>query len=288
MREFLDRPHLTVASHRAHVHDHELARLLAVVELKVLVEGRVELEEMFGALLAARTTPPMPKTLDIVGHSTPASLLDVGGWVIDRTNPTVTAFFRELADHDVLPRLGVASVRLLGCGTASTPRARDTIVALADILGLPVLGTTSLIHAGHFRRDGFDPQWDFLLVGPDELAPPAPLPTQTAARAFDIDALPAVPLLVNATVWPRYHVDVHVARTLVASIRRTEGAEMAGLLATPLCEIAIPSSRDGLHHVLQVLLDGQFVRVYPASGPGLLYPIDDPQALLALVSTLAA
>lgn len=287
MRELLDRPHLTVASHRAGVHDHELARLLAVVEHKALVEGRLELEELFGVLLAARTTPPKPKTLDLVGHSTPASLLDLGGWVIDRNNPTVTAFFRELADQDVLPRLGVAAVRLLGCGTASTPRARDTIRALADLLGLPVLGSTSLVHAGHFHRDGFDPQWACLLAGPDEPAPPAPLPVQTAARAFDVDVLPAIPLIVNATAWPRYHVDVHVARTLVASIRRTEGAEMDGLLATPLCEIAIPSARDGLHHVLQVLLDGRLVRVYPANGPALLYPVGDPQALLALVSTLA-
>ena len=93
----------------------------------------------------------MPKTLDLVGHATPASLLDLGGWVLDRCNPTVTAFFRELADHDVLPRLGISSIRLLGCGTASTQRARDTIVALTDIIGLPVLGTTSVVHAGHFR-----------------------------------------------------------------------------------------------------------------------------------------
>ncbi|MGE0395511.1 MAG: hypothetical protein AB7T06_02210 [Kofleriaceae bacterium] len=285
MRELLDLPHLTITSRRL---DHELARLHAVVEHKVLVDGRVELEETFGALLAARTEPPMPKTLDFVGHATPASLLDLGGWVIDRCNPTVTAFFRELADHDVLPRLGISSVRLLGCGTASTQRARDTIIALTDIVGLPVLGTTSLVHAGHFRHDGFDPQWAFLLVGARELSPPPPLPEAPPARAFDVDALAALPLVVNDTPWRRFYADTDEARQLLALIRRTDGAEMPGLLATPLCEIAIRSARAGLFHVVQVMFEGQFVRVYPPSGPGLLYPVRDPAALLACLDGLAS
>ncbi len=284
MHALLDLSHLTISSRKL---DHELARIHAVVEHKVLVDGRVELEETFGALLAARTTPPMPKTLDLVGHATPASLLDLGGWVIDRCNPTVTAFFRELADHDVLPRLGIASIRLLGCGTASTQRARDTIIALTDIIGLPVLGTTSLVHAGHFRSDGFDPAWNFLLVGARELAFPTPQPTFPPVRAFDIDALPALPLLVNETAWPRLYASSDEARKVFSLIRRTDGAEMPGLLATPLAEIAFPSTRAGLHHVLQVMLEGQFVRVYPeGSGAGLMYPVKDPTELVTLVDAL--
>jgi hypothetical protein len=283
MRDHLDRPHLTISSRRL---DHELARIHAVVEHKVLVDGRVELEEAFGALLAARTAPPMPKTLDLVGHSTPASLLDLGGWVIDRCNPIVTAFFRELADHDVLPRLGIASVRLLGCGTASTQRARDTVIALADIIGLPVLGTTGLVHAGHFRRDGFDPTWSCLLVDARELAFPAALPAAQPARALDIDSLPAIPLIIRDTSWARVFADTDEARKVLSLIRRTDGAEMPGLLATPMCEIAFPSSRAGLHHVLQVMLEGQFVRVYLDGAAGVLYPVKDPAALLELVEQL--
>lgn len=284
MQAYLDRPHLTITSRRP---DHELARLHAVVEHKVLVDGRVELEEAFGDLLAARTTPPMPKTLDLVGHATPASLLDLGGWVIDRCNPTVTAFFRELADHDVLPRLGIASVRLLGCGTASTQRARDTIIALSDIVGLPVLGTTSLVHAGHFRSDGFDPAWAFLLVGARELAFPTPQVSAEPVRALDIDSLPALPLIIQDAAWPRLFATSDEARKLLALVRRNDGAEMPGLLAMPQWEIAFPSVRSGLHHVLQVLLEGQFIRIYPeGSAVGLLYPVKDPTAMLALVETL--
>ena len=285
MRELLDLPHLTITSRRL---DHELARLHAVVEHKVLVEGRGELEETLGALLAERTTQPVPKTLDLVGHATPSSLLDLGGWVLDSASPTVTAFFRELADHDVLPRLGIGTVRLLGCGTASTPRARDTLLALSDILGVPVLGTTSIIHAGHFRRDGFDPAWNFLCVNTRELAVSTlPLPAAPAARALDIDGLPAVPLIVHDIQWPRHYARADDARSVLALVRRTEGAEMPGLLATPMCEIALPSTRMGLFHVVHVMLDGQFVRVYPnAGGTGVLYPVRDPVALLSLVTGL--
>lgn len=283
MKELLDLPRLTITARQL---DHELARLHAVVQHKVLVDGRVELEEVLGALLAARTVPPMPKTLDLVGHSTPASLLDLGGWVIDRASPKVTAYFRELADNEVLPRLGVSAVRLLGCNTASTQRARDTISALTDILELPVLGTTSIVHAGHFRRDGFDPAWNFLLVGAKDLAQPV-APPATIARTFDIDGLPAIPLLVNEVAWPRHFARDEEARKVLSLVRRNDGAEMPGLLATPLAEIALPSVRAGLHHVMQVMLEGQFVRVYPdGHNVGVLYPVRDPSALLELLEAL--
>lgn len=283
MRDFLDRPQLTITSR---AFDLELARLHAVVEHKLLVDGRLELEEVFGALLAARSAPPMPKTLDLVGHATPQSLLDLGGWVIDRCNPTVTAFFRELADHDVLPLLGVSSVRLLGCNTATTQCGRDTLVALTDIIGLPVLGTTSFVHAGHFRRDGFDPAWGFLLAGARDLAFPSPPEPAAPAPTLDIDWLPAVPL-VNDVAWPRAYATVDEARRVLSLIRRSEGAEMPGLLATPLGEIAFPSTRSGLHHLVQVMLEGQFVRVYPAGdGAGLLYPVKNPSAMVEVLEAL--
>lgn len=283
MHALLDRPHLTVSAREP---DSELARIHAVVEHKVLVDGRGELEEMFCALLAARTAPPMPKTLDLVGHATPASLLDLSGWVIDRANPTVTAFFRELADNEVLPRLGIASVRLFGCGTASTQRGRDTLATLTEILEIPVLGTTSIVHAGHFRRDGFDPVWNFLLVGPQDLAAPAVAPV-VVADTLDIDRLSAVPLDPNEPAWPRHIVGQDDAKRLLALVRRSEGAEMPGLLARPVCEIALPTGRGNLHHMMQIMLEGQFVRVYSnATSAGLMYPVRDPSKLLALVESL--
>jgi hypothetical protein len=283
MKDLLERRHISITSRKP---DLELARLHAVVEHKLLVDGRAELEEVLGSLLAVRSAPPMPKTLDLIGHATADSLLDLGGWVIDRKNATVSAFFRELAEQDVLPRLGVGALRLLGCGTATTQRARDTIVALSEILGLPVFGSTSVVHAGHFNADGFDPAWEFLLVGARDLAFPAPAPpVQSNVRSLDLDSLPAIPLIVHANPWPRHVLEVDVARKVLSSIRRNEGAPMPGLLATPMCELALPSGRANMFHVMQLMLDAQFVRVYPdGNGPGILYPVKDPSSLLELIA----
>src|SRR5262249_13078306 len=145
-------PHLSVITRHA---DYELARVQEKIALKVLVDGRVELEELFGKLLAVRAAPT-PKTLALIGHSTPdRSMLLLGDWVIDTASSTVTAFFRELAQHDVLPQLGVRAVRLLGCQTADTGRGRATICKLAEILGVEVQGTTHLIYSAHYAAEGF-------------------------------------------------------------------------------------------------------------------------------------
>src|SRR5262245_63720666 len=104
VRSLLSQSHLSVITRHA---DYELARIQDIIEHKVLVDGRADLEEVFGHLLAAVADEPTPKTLDLIGHSTPGqSLLMLGDWVLDAAKPTVTAFFRELADQEVLTRLG--------------------------------------------------------------------------------------------------------------------------------------------------------------------------------------
>jgi hypothetical protein len=63
---------------------------------------------------------------------------------------------------------------------------------------------------------------------------------------------------------------------------------MPGLLVQPSCELALPSSKPDWYHLVQVLLDGELVRVYPdgTDRPGVVYPVDDPRALRALVAHL--
>jgi hypothetical protein len=63
---------------------------------------------------------------------------------------------------------------------------------------------------------------------------------------------------------------------------------MPGLLTSPRCEVALPSQHTGCYHRVQVLLDGEFVRVYPdgANAPGIVYPVDDPYALKNLVDRM--
>ena len=71
-------------------------------------------------------------------------------------------------------------------------------------------------------------------------------------------------------------------------VDRVQGAQMPGLLAIPSRELALPSSRADHCHLAEVILDGQFLRVYPdgATQPGIVYPVSAPQRLLSLVTSL--
>jgi hypothetical protein len=62
---------------------------------------------------------------------------------------------------------------------------------------------------------------------------------------------------------------------------------MPGLVAAPGCELALPSARPGWYHLVQIMLDGELVRVYPdPRAPGVVYPVSDPRALRHLVEQL--
>jgi len=285
--------HLSVITQQA---DAELTRIQNIIENKVLVGGRVDLEELLGRLLEARDAgaPCTPKTLDLIGHSTAGkSLLMLGDWVIDASSSRVTAFFRELADVEVLPRLGVHAVRLLGCDTAESEQGRATICALASLLGLEVHGTTELLYSAHYDARGFRDDCTHVLVAASDLRgarePRAARGSSpTYPRTLDLDALPARPLAPHAHAWPRRLADIDATRALLRLVRRTDGAHMPGLLAQPHCELAIPSARPGHCHVAQVILGGEFIRVYPdgTDAPGVLYPAVDASALRQLVDAL--
>jgi hypothetical protein len=289
---FLVQPRLSVMTRHA---DAELARIQELVEHKVLVDGRGDLEELLGRLLAeAEALRPAPKTLDLIGHATPErSLLALGDWVIDAARPTVMAFFRGLADLEVLPRLGVRAVRLLGCQTAGTKEGRATICKLSEILGVEVLGTRALIYSAHYGARGFAAHAEHLLVSSGELRrapgePPGSIQASRSPRLLDIDALPASPLPAHRRPWPRHVASSELARDLLRLVRRSAGAELPGLLAQPSCEIALPSAKPHWYHLAQILLDGELFRVYPEGdrGTGVVYPVDDPPALRALVQRL--
>lgn len=296
LRPHLLRPHLSVVTRHA---DAELARIQGQIEHCVLADGRTELEELLGRLLvsaeASGITQP-PKTLDLIGHSVPvSSQLQLGDWVLDAASATVTSFFRGLADQDVLPRLGIHAVRLLGCHTACTPAARRTLTTLSDILGLEVYGTSDMILANHYDASGFNRDWRFLLVSSTDVRE---LERETAdtvradpyPRALDIDRLPAHALDDRHALWPRRFATAEAAGRILRLIRRTEGALMPGLLAAPSCELLLPAAAPNAYHVAQILLDGTFVRVYPdgPAHPGVLYPVTEPQALRLLLDALPA
>ena len=286
----LEQPHLSVITGDA---DGELARIQELVGTRVLVEERGDLEALLGRLLEAGA-PPAPRTLDLIGHTTrDESLLVLGAWVIDAASSKVRAFFRELAELEVLPRLGVGAVRLLGCGTAATAAGRATICRLADILGVEVLGTRELLDAAHYGPGGFLDGCRHLLVSSAELArEAAPLLASLEAsrypRLLDVDALPASPPAAHAPGWPRRVATAESAREVLRLVNRAAGAEMPGLAAQPTCELALPSAKPGWYHVAEVMFGGELLRVYPdgTHRPGIVYSVQDPQALRALVDRL--
>jgi hypothetical protein len=268
--------------------DDPLRRIRDVLSRPVVVDGRGDLEGVLNRLVI-EGLEPTPKTLDLIGHSTPdRSLLTIGDWVIDGTSSKVLSFFRGLTDCEVWERLGIHAIRLLGCETASSDAARLTIVALADITEVEVFGTKQLIDAGVYDGDGF--RADHLLVSSQELRQEPMMMLvkrggEPVARVFDIDALPASPL-GSRPRYPRKIADLASARALVATIRRSEGAQMPGGLVAPLCEIALPSGKPGWWYRVQLLMDGAFVRVFPdgEDRPGVVFPVTDPKRVREIVA----
>jgi hypothetical protein len=209
---------------------------------------RGALESTLSDLLAANVTIT---SLDLVGCTNQDKLLTLGTWVIDGSTPKVRALFRELAEQRVLARLGVERVRLFGCHTASTPRARKTLAALAEILELEVTGTTELACA---------------CPGPRTPAP--------ANLMLDLDALP-----VRALTAHEHLASVDETHQILQLVNRTAGAHLPRLLASAHHTLALPSYIPDAYHYLDMLLDFEYVRV----AGDLVFPVDDPRALRTLV-----
>jgi len=288
-RRLLGRPRISIVTSHP---DAEVLRLQSLLGDHVLADGRGALEVVLGQLAGAATeVAPVAKTLDLIGHATTDGLLRIGDWVIDGENPTVTAFFRGIADADVLPRIGVTALRLLGCSTAVTTRARGTLKILSELLGLEVFGTIGPIYSLHYDELGFSHQWRFMLSAASESPrPPIEAPVRVAARrTLDIDALPEVPLATPRGC-ARHLVGREAARAVLGLVDRSLGAQMPGLLAIPSHQLALPSARADHCHLAEVILDGQFLRVFPdgLDAPGIVYPVEAPHRLLALVAALPA
>jgi hypothetical protein len=288
LRTLLNQPHICVITRQPDV---EMRQIQDTIEHKALVEGRADLEALFSGLLATKHDNT-PKTLDLIGHSTGKGFLKLGDWVIDAERPGVTAYFRELADNDVLPRLGINAVRLLGCHTAGNAKTRATIRTLTQILQTPVYGTTNILFRWHYDANGFIEQREYMLACVDDFRDGPPSITEPSLacdpRLLDLDALPMAPLDSEPTLWPLRLATHDDTRSILRLIRRAEGAAMPGLLASPSAEIAMPSARPDLYHRIQVVLDATFVRVYPdgENRPGIVYPVRESHALAALIESL--
>lgn len=266
--------------------DPELLRISESLDEVIPVGGRNDLEQYLCTLL---NQPAIgTRTLDLIGHSTgDTSLLQLGDWVVDGANRVVRAFFRELDEQEVFGRLGIVAIRLLGCGTASTKTGKATLRQLAQIANVEVYGSSSMIYSAHYDAGGFRDDCEHLLVPASEAGAQA-LPTTVPSRrrVLDIDLLPARPLVVYSRIWPRYVATREAGQAMLRLVRRNDGAHMPGLLTSPTFEVALPA-RDRLFHQIQVLQNGEFVRVYfDDSAEGVVFPVTDPVMLRSLAVQL--
>lgn len=287
-REWLSQPRLSIISAEP---DPDLDAIAATIDHSIRIADRLELEALLGRLLAAaQRWPAAPKTLDLIGHSTtPAAQLVLGDWILDIANPTLPAFVQELAQHDVLARLGIHTIRLLACHTAATERGRATICALADRLGVDVSGTVHLLYHAHYGAGGFHA--DYLLTPASALGPVRLLDELTPwPRLFDLDALPAEPLDAISAGAPPLVATPGASSQILRLIRRTAGGQLAQLSAPPSHALALPSPLPGRYCLAHILYDGEFLQFYPdgPSAPGVVYPVDDAPQLRELVRELAA
>ena len=282
-----DRTHLRIVAGGV---DPERSRLQAAMPDAISVASRSELEALLGRMLEATSEGgasggAAERTLDLIGYATADKLLAFGDWTIDAHDRSVVAFFRELAEHEVLPRLGIVAMRLLGSLTGATSRGMASLRTLAQLLGIGVYGTTELVYASHFNRGRFTGS----LVASDAdptSTPPLP-PPLGARRDLVIDALPAGPLVPGVPI--AVAANDHV-RALVDVIACAAGTVMPGLLARPYCELALPSRQFGAFHRLEILLAGDYVRAYPGGPgePGVVFPVRDRHAALEIVDELLA
>ncbi|HEY1552947.1 MAG TPA: hypothetical protein VGG28_34190, partial [Kofleriaceae bacterium] len=217
--------------------DAERARLQTVLPDAVPVADRAELEALLGRMLDARGRAT-PTTLDLVGYATTDKLLAIGDWTIDGDDRAVLAFFRGLAEQDVLPRLGVHSLRLIGSLTGATPTGMLALRALARVLGVRVFGATELIYARHFDRTGFIADGALVSSDDDPTSTPPYAPPLEPRHELVVDALPARPLVAGERI---SILATDAAHTLLGMIARNAGMAMPGLLALPACELALPS-----------------------------------------------
>jgi len=140
----------------------------------VTLQHAASLAELREVLERCLDDPAQPVTLDLIGHSTRGHrLLRLGRTPIDMLDPQVAGFFRTLAHDQLLTRLHVTAVRLLGCETAVTEAGQRTLRMLSHTLRLPVFGARKPLLKSHSNSAGFDPAFAHVLIEAAALPAPA-------------------------------------------------------------------------------------------------------------------
>ncbi len=160
-RFHLDAPTLKVSTQRA---VGVLAKIQEILEGAFLVEGPYGFLDYLDALHEACRSYPREggRVLELIDHASAGDVLTLGGQGGLGVSMTAAWLARE---HDgrilsALQKLITASclreVRLIGCRTGCGD-AQAHLVALSELLRVPVLGTTRMIDEEDFEAGGLRP-----------------------------------------------------------------------------------------------------------------------------------
>lgn len=130
------------------------------------------LDELCAVLSGHAERGERAQVLDLIGHSCGPGFVVIGSWVID-DSPQTAASFSELL-RPWLVQLGIRTVRLLGCSTAMTDRARSAMRRIGQRTRCLVLGTRRYISKRDYGPVGFIA--DETLLGADGSPAPFGLP----------------------------------------------------------------------------------------------------------------
>jgi hypothetical protein len=130
--------------------DRELDAIRGVIESFESVGG---LDDVMAVLHQHYRRGSRAEILDAIGHSRSEGFLVLGTWVVDDSSQTAATFSELL--RPLLSQLGVRTIRLLGCSTATTERGRNAIRRIAHVTGCDVLGTRRYLNKYDYGRTGF-------------------------------------------------------------------------------------------------------------------------------------
>jgi hypothetical protein len=268
-----DMPRLNLVSGCA---DRELDTIRRTIATFETTSG---LESLVAVLHDRSVRGDRTELLDAIGHSRSHGFLVLGSWVIDDSPQTAASFGQLLRPS--LEQLGVRTIRLLGCSTATTERGRNAMRRIAQATGCDVLGTKRYISQHDYGASGFVS--DDTLIGPDG-ARPAPNDRIgfLASAAYTIPLatleLTTGPALTNDQ--PLLPVNEIVAGEILGFVDGSRSWVLPGLLAE-VAPIVLWSEHNTIHR-LEILLDCQVVRVYgvyPDDDHGRLFRVHDPDGL---------
>lgn len=269
-------PPLNVSGTRANPELLEIQQIVMEGGRLALVEDAAGLLDLLRRALACRPARAA-RTLDLIGHSVGdhhylmlgSSILDLSRSlsVLAATPTPVYEAFKAIGDDKLLQKLGIKTVRLIGCRTAESERGRLTIDNLRTLLRVEVQAVCDLVSADEFRAEGYVGA----IANLAEKCPRSRWPSATFTAPFGGDVLSTnkpskAPLAYVVTDGSNLFSLAEVRATLIDP---DAGWTINGLLARPDAHVFVDDqSQNTDYRSFEVLLDHELLRVYPRDTEG--------------------